>query len=213
MVTGSETGAPPPTLSEVKKRKVQPIGAMELEGPRVTLTLLHLVPMTEDEVIELAGRKARGPEGQEEPERPQQGAELVQPAEPEQQLVKGLEDIETIKYGENEVTSTSTLKLLRRAYRFYGLPQNGSKKQCWERLTRFLANVELDVALDVAQRYQDDLVRHGTPVPIPKDVTPEEKALRELTHLPRADWCEACTATKSRKNAHKSIHLKDDVTG
>ena len=89
----------------------------EVEGPRVTLTLPHLAPMTEDEIIELVGKKARGPESQEEPERPEQGAELVQPAEPEQRLVKGPEDIETVKYGENVVTSTSTLKLLRRASR------------------------------------------------------------------------------------------------
>lgn len=38
-----------------------------------------------------------------------------------------------------------------------------------------MANAEMETALDVARRYQDDLVRTAEPVPMPKEVSQEEK--------------------------------------
>ena len=64
-------------------------------------------------------------------------------------------------------------------------------------------------ALEVAKKCQDDLVRHGEAIPLPKDVSPQEKEQHELTHLPKAPWCESCTATKSREDTHKRAGLKD----
>ena len=74
-----------------------------------------------------------------------------------------------------------------------------------------IANAELDAALEVAKRYQEDMVRHGVSVPMPKEVSAEEMERHQLTHLPKADWCEACTATKSREHAHKSLVSKGDA--
>ena len=183
----------------------------DLEGPTQTLTMLHLVPMTEQEVIALVGKPARKEGVQEEDlesERPHD-AVLVQPAEPEQQLVRAPSEFKEIIYGENVLTAESPLRVMRRVCQFYGLPKTGSKKECWERLTRFLANAELDAALEVAKKCQDDLVRHGEAIPLPKDVSPQEKEQHELTHLPKAPWCESCTATKSREDTHKRADLKD----
>jgi hypothetical protein len=55
----------------------------------------------------------------------------------------------------------------------------------------------------LAKKCQDDLVRHGEAIPLPKDVSPQEKEQHELTHLPKAPWCESCTATKSREEPTK----------
>ena len=135
---------------------------------------------------------------------------VVQPAVREQEIRKGPEEIHEIKFGENSVTMDSALRWMRRACQFFGLPKTGSKGQCWERLTRHMANAELDAALEVARRYQEDMVRHGIPVPMPKEVSAEEMERHQLTHLPKADWCESCTATKSREDAHKSLVNKGD---
>ena len=133
----------------------------------------------------------------------------MQPAEPEQQLIRAPEEFKEITYGDNVITAESSLRVMRRACQFYGLPKSGSKKECWERLTRFLANAEMEAALEVAKRCQDDLVRHGEAIMLPKDVSPQEKDQHELTHLPKAPWCEACTATKSREDNHRGAGLKD----
>ena len=133
----------------------------DLEGPTQTLTMLHLVPMTEQEVIALVGKPARKENVQEEDlgsERPHD-AVLVQPAEPEQQLVRAPSEFEAITYGENVLTAESSLRVMRRACQFYGLPKTGSKKECWERLTRFLANAELDAPLEVAKQRQSGQAR------------------------------------------------------
>eukprot|EP00435_Cladocopium_sp_Y103_P067009 s658_g29.t1 len=186
----------------------------ELEAPTQTLTMLHLVPMTKQEVMALVGKPAQGEAAQEEGagrERPQE-AVLVPPAQPEEQLVKAPQEFTEITYGENVITAAASLRVMRRGCQFYGLPKSGSKSQCWERLTRFLANAEMDAALEVAQRYQEDLVRSGDPIPRPRNVDQKERELHELTRLPKADWSEARTATKSREDAHKSSALKGDDT-
>ena len=40
--------------------------------------------------------------------------------------------------------------------------------------------------------------------------TPEERALHELTHLPKADWCESCAATRSREDIFETSKKKYD---
>ena len=95
----------------------------DLEGPTQTLTMLHLVPMTEQEVIALVGKPARKENVQEEDlgsERPQD-AVLVQPAEPEQQLVRAPSEFEAITYGENVLTAESSLRVMRRACQQEGM--------------------------------------------------------------------------------------------
>ena len=198
----------------------------ELRGKATTtLTLLHLVPMNELEVIEMVGKKAfedegdkprdglgRPPEAQqdqgESPEQPEQLATV----EPEQLVLQQPKEYTEITYGAegNTITPESPLRVMRKACQFYGLPQSGSKSQCWQRLTNFLANAEIEAALDVAKQYQDDLIKHANPLPMPKDVTPAERERHELTHLPKADWCEACCATKSKEDVRKKAALKDD---
>lgn len=66
------------------------------------------------------------------------------------------------------------------------IAQKRSKKECWERLTRFLANAEMEAALKVAKRCQDDLVSLGEAIMLLKDVCPQEEEQHELTHLPKA---------------------------
>eukprot|EP00435_Cladocopium_sp_Y103_P027198 s3267_g6.t1 len=122
----------------------------ELEAPTQTLTMLHLVPMTEQRGRCLVGKPAQEKTAQEEAvgrERPQE-AVLVPSAQPEDQLVKAAQEFTEITYGENVVTADSSRRVMRRACQFYGLPKSGSKGQCWERFTRFLANAEMDAALE-----------------------------------------------------------------
>lgn len=114
----------------------------------------------------MVGKKALGEEA-EEPAEPDQAQ-----AQPEQQAqeqpgqavaVEPVADVQQprefreIKFGENTITPDSTLRAMRRACAFYGLAQSGSKDTCWRRLTQFLANSELETALEVARTYQDDL--------------------------------------------------------
>ena len=182
-----------------------------MEGrPTSTLTFLHLTQVTEDEVIQLVGQSVWDDESAIAPEQPQKEVAVVEPPQHQLELVKVPQEITEVQFGENKVVGDSPLRLIRKACQFYGLAQSGSKATCWNRLTLFLANAELDAALEVAKRYQDDMVRQGNPVPMPKEVSEEEKQKHELTHLPRADWCEACTATKSKEDPHKSLHLKED---
>lgn len=101
-----------------------------LEKPTQTLTMLHLVPMTEQELIALVGKSARKEAEQEEDPgaEPIQEAELVQPAEPEQQLIRASEEFKEITYGDNVITAESSLCVMRRACQFYGLPKSGARK-------------------------------------------------------------------------------------
>ena len=49
-----------------------------------------------------------------------------------------------------------------------------------------------------------------SPTTMPKEGSTEEMERHQLTHLPKVDWCESRTATKSREDANKSLVNKGD---
>ena len=36
----------------------------------------------------------------------------------------------------------------------------------------------------------------------PREAGPEQRALHSLTHMPKADWCDACVSCRSREDNH-----------
>ena len=54
---------------------------------------------------------------------------------------------------------------------------------------------------------QERVQEAEAPVPLPEPVLPawEEQERHFLTHLPKAAWCEACTAGKSKGTPHRSL--------
>ena len=46
---------------------------------------------------------------------------------------------------------------------------------------------------------------------VPKEPTAQERAERELTHLPFRSWCKTCVMSKSRQDHSKKVRLKQPV--
>ena len=66
--------------------------------------------------------------------------------------------------------------------------------------------------VDISKSIQREFERDpGGPKPVYAP-TPEERARHELTHLPKADWCESCTATRSREDNFETSKKKYDGT-
>ncbi|CAE7029864.1 unnamed protein product [Symbiodinium sp. CCMP2592] len=59
----------------------------------------------------------------------------------------------------------------------------------------------------VIAEYTPD-VNHG---PLPQRPDAQTVMLHELTHLPRADWCESCQAALSREDPHPEVQPKREV--
>ena len=139
------------------------------------------------------------------PEAPQQGARV----DPEMQEIP-LEG-EVVKLGDKEIRETSSLRDLRWACKFLRIGHTGAKSVLWQRLQKEIALNKLKVAVQasdaVIAEYTPD-VNHG---PLPQRPDAQTVMLHELTHLPRADWCESCQAALSREDAHREVEPKQEV--
>ncbi|CAE7625122.1 unnamed protein product [Symbiodinium necroappetens] len=136
---------------------------------------------------------------------PQQGARVG----PEMQEIP-LEG-EVVKLGDKEVRETSSLRDLRWACKYLRIPHTGAKHVLWTRLQKEVALNKLKVAVQasdaVIAEYTPD-VNHG---PLPQRPDAQTVMLHELTHLPRADWCESCQAALSREDPHREVQPKREV--
>ena len=118
---------------------------------------------------------------------------------------------EVVKLGEKELREESSLRDLRWGCKFLRIPHTGPKATLWDRLKKEVAMNQLKVAVQasdaVVEAYTPD-VNHG-PLPVKPD--PQTVMIHELTHIPRADWCEACQAARSREDGHPVVEPKRQV--
>lgn len=97
----------------------------------------------------------------------------------------------------------SSLREMRRACQWLGLSKNGSKQKCWLRLKVALAEGRRNLASARALMENPELIRDPTIVPLPALPSLGEQEKHMVTHLPRADWCEACHTARSREDNFK----------
>ena len=64
----------------------------------------------------------------------------------------------------------------------------------------------VDISKSIKKEFERD---PSGPKPV-YEPTPEERALHELTHLPKADWCESCAATRSREDNFETSRKRQD---
>ncbi|CAE7315403.1 unnamed protein product, partial [Symbiodinium microadriaticum] len=118
---------------------------------------------------------------------------------------------EVVKLGEKELREESSLRDLRWECKFLRIPHTGPKATLWDRLKKEVAMNQLKVSVQasdaVVEAYTPD-VNHG-PLPVKPD--PQTVMMHELTHIPRADWCEACQAARSREGGHPVVEPKRQV--
>ena len=109
-----------------------------------------------------------------------------------------------------ELTPESSLKDLKQACKQLGIGVTGSKQLLWQRLKKEVAENKYKTMVDISKSIQKEFERDPSgPKPV-YEPTPEERALHELTHLPKADWCESCTATRSREDNFETSKKKYD---
>ena len=97
-----------------------------------------------------------------------------------------------------ELTLESSLKELKQACKHLGIGVTGSKPLLWQRLKKEVAENKLKTMVELSKSIQKEFERDP------------EKALHELTHLPKADWCESCTATRSREDNFETSRKRQD---
>ena len=131
-----------------------------------------------------------------------EGHEIAVPVEAEAE-----ED--RVVVGEMELTRYSMIRDLRRACRYLGVSQAGSKEKLLKRLVDTNRSALRRQALEVAQRqYDGEVVQAEVVQPAARLPTPHERKMHEATHLPFRQWCGHCVAAKSKDNVHK--HQEDD---
>ena len=109
-----------------------------------------------------------------------------------------------------ELTPESSLKDLKQACKQLGIGVTGSKQLLWQRLKKEVTENKYKTMVDISKSIQKEFERDPSgPKPV-YEPTPEERALHELTHLPKADWCESCTATRSREDNFETSKKKHD---
>ena len=69
----------------------------------------------------------------------------------------------------------------------------------WQRLKKEAASSKLKTMVEVSKAIEKEFEREPIGDPEPEKPPPEEIAKHELMHLPKANWCEACNATRARE--------------
>ena len=112
--------------------------------------------------------------------------------------------------GDEILWKMEMLKELKQACKHLGIGVTGSKPLLWQRLKKEVAENKLKTMVDISRSIQKEFERDPSgPKPV-YEPTPEERALHELTHLPKADWCESCTATRSREDNFETSRKRQD---
>ena len=71
-------------------------------------------------------------------------------------------------------------------------------------------NVENKLKTMVAKSIQKEFERDSSAPKPMQEPTQEERALHELAHLSKADWCESCAATRSREDNFETSKKQRD---
>ena len=186
-------------------------GFERLEFEKEEDVMITILERTPQEMSRYIKEKRKEPEKQ-LPEEPQgsasssDGKKGKMEVDQQEKLEKRLPAIgedefeEKMIVGGVELTPESSLKALKQACKFLGVGVTGSKQLLWQRLKKEVAETKLKTLVDISKAITKEFERDPTAQRQPYEPSAEEKALRELTHLPKADWCESCTATRSRED-------------
>ena len=102
----------------------------------------------------------------------------------------------------HEIHSTSSLRDMRAAARFWSIPSGGAKSKVWARLVeRFLAMQSAAVD-QAAHEVLESAKAEAKQIPKPKEPTVKQREVHELTHLPYAPWCQSCIMARAVDNKH-----------
>ena len=102
--------------------------------------------------------------------------------------------------GHLKITPESSLKEMKEACKFLFLSKHGSKEILWKRLKKECAVGKMKVAVQISEDVRKEFEREPIPESLPALPDQETIEKHELTHLPRAPWCEECQAAKSRED-------------
>ena len=119
---------------------------------------------------------------------------------------------EKMNVGGIELTPESTLKEMRKACEILGVGKTGSKAQVWKRMKEAVATSKLKALVEISKKIDEEFSRKPEGEKRPEPPSEEERKLHELTHLPKADWCESCTATRSREDNFEVSEKKHEAS-
>ncbi|CAE7286480.1 unnamed protein product [Symbiodinium sp. CCMP2592] len=114
--------------------------------------------------------------------------------------VIGEDEEEVMVIGPIKLTRQSELKEMKAACKYLHISKNGSKEILWKRLKKEVALSKVKAQAQISEDIRKEFEREPIPEALPALPSPEEIEAHELTHLPRAPWCEACQAAKSRED-------------
>ncbi|CAE7234755.1 unnamed protein product [Symbiodinium sp. KB8] len=137
--------------------------------------------------------------------------------EKRKELEKGLPSIgesmeEKMNVGGIELTPESTLKEMRKACEILGVGKTGSKAQVWKRMKEAVATSKLKELVEISKKIDEEFSRRPEGEKRPEPPSEEERKLHELARLPKADWCESCTATRSREDNFEVSEKKHEAS-
>lgn len=102
------------------------------------------------------------------------------------------------------LTTNSTIKLLRAACGYCGVSQSGSKLKLFNKLLEFYDRRQLELSQEVAASAAESLPVMKVQVPVERPDDPKLIAEHEVNHMPYAAWCEACVSGKARPDSHQT---------
>ena len=100
--------------------------------------------------------------------------------------------------GEEELTDSSSVEKLRRAARYLRVSASGSNTKIFNRIKQAHFTALKMQALEVARQEYEALDPKPRFTDAPKQPSPAERKLHEVTHLPFRAWCSFCVQAKSR---------------
>ena len=173
-----------------------PLDPEELGKPVSGAPPRRVEPRVEDAVDEDAmevdrGADDRGDDARDRPEGPMLGPHAVEVEGPEQ---------EALVINGTRLTETSPLRELRMACVWMGISKNGSKAAVWSRLKREVAFAKLKVSVEASEAVKAEYSREPLVPSLAERPSEDLVLLHETTHIPRAPWCEACLASRSRED-------------
>ena len=109
-----------------------------------------------------------------------------------------------------ELTPESSLKELKQVWKLLGIGVIGNKYLLWQCLKKEIIQIKFKMIVDISKSIQKEFERDPNGSKSIYESTPEEKALHELTHLPKADWSENYTAARSREINFETSRKRQD---
>eukprot|EP00435_Cladocopium_sp_Y103_P020525 s4238_g5.t1 len=193
----SYAGGEPVTILTILSKVNQNLdafgGLLDQGGQQLDVVYESGTPLAEDDGEEVHGEEIEGQDhgiqGRDVPQFQQLGPSLQADQIDDKILV-----------GEEEVTASSSIDKLRRAARYLRVSASGSKQKIFQRIKdAYLTGLKMQ-ALEAARQEYEALDPKPRFDDAPKQPSPAERKLHEVTHLPFRSWCAFCVQAKSRGN-------------